>query len=161
MDMGSYPNILRTVLIESTQQPSAALPYKKGTAVEIICNLDDQTPEKTAWAQQQLLKLGAWDVWVTPVTTKKNRMGIVLTVLTSPENLEQFADWILRKTSTFGLRYHYLDKLELERKVEERQTSDGIVRYKIGYTTDGEKLKEKPEFDDLAEHFFPEKDSVK
>lgn len=158
-DMGSYPNILRVVLIESTQQPSAALPYKQGNAVEIICNLDDQTPEKTAWAQQQLLNMGAWDAWVTPVTTKKNRVGVILTVLSAPENLPEYADWILRNTSTFGLRYYYLNKLELEREMEERQTSGGIVRYKIGYTTDGEKLKEKPEFDDLADHGFPDQHS--
>lgn len=156
MDLGSYPNILRLVLIETTRQPSAALPYKQGNAVEIICNLDDQTPEKTAWAQQQLLKMGAWDVWVTPVTTKKNRLGIVLTVLTAPETLEKFADWILRNTSTFGLRYYYLNKLELEREIEERQTSGESIRYKIGYTTNGEKLKEKPEFDDLVKGFFSE-----
>jgi hypothetical protein len=38
----------------------------------------------------------------------------------------------------------------LTRTTETRDTPRGPVRYSVGRTTEGEKVKEKPEFDDLA-----------
>jgi hypothetical protein len=59
------------------------------------------------------------------------------------------AEFLLRHGTTFGVRMRKWDRLKLERKFEKRATSHGEVTYKIGITTTGEVLKEKPEFEDM------------
>jgi uncharacterized protein (DUF111 family) len=43
------------------------------TIVEIVCNLDDMTPEAIGFATELLLDSGALDVFATPIYMKKNR----------------------------------------------------------------------------------------
>ena len=148
--LDGYPNIFRVSVFEDSSLPEMSLPYRAGEIVEIRCNIDDQTGEQTGWLLEEIMKTGALDVSYSPVLGKKNRPAGILSVLTETEHWEEIADWLLRNSSTFGLRYRTWKKLELERTIEERETPHGTLRYKIGYTTDGEKLKEKPEFDDLA-----------
>ncbi len=66
-----------------------------------------------------------------------------------PEDLTTVSDFLLRSSSTFGVRYTPWDRFKLRREEELRETPQGPVRYKIGMTKDGEKLKEKPEYEDL------------
>jgi len=151
-DLGKYPNILRVVLLEGEVSDRAeALPYKYGEVVEIVCNVDDQTPERTAWILEQLMEQGALDAWLTPVTGKKNRLGTMISVLAESSSWGNLADWLLRNSSTFGVRYRPCKRLELLRMSETRTTGEHQLRYKMGYTVEGEKLKEKPEFDDLSD----------
>jgi uncharacterized protein (TIGR00299 family) protein len=147
-DLGTFPNVFRIAIVE-TGQPSNHLPYETDTVVEIVCNIDDDTAEHIGWMTEQLFELGAFDVWQTPATGKKGRVTICLSVLANESRFGDLADWILRKSTTFGIRYRKWDRLKLAREIESRETSSGPVRYKIGRTTTGEKLKEKPEFDDL------------
>lgn len=150
MDFPSYPNVFRVTKLEASS--STALPYESDRVVEIACTLDDQTPERTAWMMERLLSLGALDVWLTPVTGKKGRAGVVLSALASAVVWPGIADWLLRHSSTFGLRYHWWDRLTLARRHETRRTADGDqLRVKIGMTTTGHVLKEKAEFEDLRQ----------
>ncbi len=75
----------------------------------------------------------------------------MITALVDPAQWTDVADWLLRNSSTFGVRYRSYQRLELLRMSETRNTPYGKVNYKMGYTTEGEKLKEKPEFDDLRQ----------
>lgn len=151
-DLGKYPNILRVVLLEGAVSDRAeALPYKYGEVVELVCNVDDQSPERTAWILEQLMEQGALDVWLTPVTGKKNRLGTMISVLAELSTWGNLADWLLRNSSTFGVRYRSYKRLELLRMSETRTSGDHQLRYKMGYTVEGEKLKEKPEFEDLSD----------
>jgi len=119
--------------------------------VEIQCNVDDQTGERSGWLIQRSLELGAVDAWMTPVVGKKGRPALCFTLLAAPSNAPALADWLLRHSATFGLRYSLRERLMLVRSQETRDTPRGKVRYSVGRTTAGEKVKEKPEFDDLAE----------
>lgn len=158
-DLGKYPNILRVVLLEGdVSDREEALPFKYGEVVEIVCNVDDQTPERTAWILEQLFKQGALDAWMTAITGKKNRLGTMISVLAEPSAWGNLADWLLRNSSTFGVRYRSLKRLELLRMSETRSRGEYNIRYKMGFTVEGEKLKEKPEFDDLAEIWKKEPD---
>ena len=148
MDLGGYPNVFRVSLIETDSAPNE-LPYETDRVVEIVCNIDDDTAEHMAWMTQKLMEMGALDAWQTPATGKKGRVLVCLSVLVEENSFPQIADWILRNSTTFGVRYHKWDRLKLARKFENRETPGGTVKYKIGLTTDGEILKEKPEWDDL------------
>ncbi|NJD19959.1 MAG: LarC family nickel insertion protein [Gemmatimonadetes bacterium] len=153
MDLGSHPNVFRVVLLEEADAPVAleGLPYERGTVTEIECNVDDQTGERSGWLIQRALELGALDAWMTPVVGKKGRPALCFTLLAQPATAPGRADWLLRSSSTFGLRYSERARLLLSRTVEARDTPRGKVRFSVGHTTEGEKVKEKPEFDDLAE----------
>ncbi|MFQ5704746.1 MAG: LarC family nickel insertion protein [Gemmatimonadales bacterium] len=153
MDLGTYPNTFRIALIEALQGYSAnvpSLPYQRDQVVEICCNIDDDSAEHLAWAMEHMLEMGALDVWSTPIVGKKGRAALCVSVLAESGKWTEFADWMLRNTTTFGIRYRAWDRLKLERFYEEREVNGSTVRYKIGRTSDGEVLKEKPEFEDLS-----------
>ncbi len=155
MDLGNYPNLFRIAVFE--REEDADLPYQKGKVVEISCNIDDQTAEKTGWCMEKLLEMGALDVWLTPIHMKKNRLAVCLSVLAKTDQWKLLADWMLRNTSTFGIRYKVWDKLSLDRDFEKRRTDGNAeITYKVGKTIDGEVLKTKPEYEE-AKHLW-EKD---
>jgi uncharacterized protein (TIGR00299 family) protein len=148
MDLDSYPNVFRVTLLEASTAPDP-LPYVRDTVIEIACNIDDDTAEHVAWLAEMLLQKGALDVWTTTVNGKKGRTGFCLSVLARVDDRNVLADFLLRHSTTFGVRMRAWERLKLERKFEKRKTPGGEVTYKIGMTTTGEVLKEKPEFEDV------------
>ncbi|MDR3209942.1 MAG: nickel pincer cofactor biosynthesis protein LarC, partial [Oscillospiraceae bacterium] len=118
------------------------------TIAELSCNLDDMTPEAVGFAVGALLEAGARDVFTTPITMKKNRPAVLLTVLCAPEDEPRFTALMFRHTTTLGVRASRLRRAILTRAIETRQTKYGEVRYKIssGYGV----RREKPEYEDLS-----------
>jgi uncharacterized protein (TIGR00299 family) protein len=149
MDLGAYPNVFRVAVLEGGADAPSSLPYETDRVAEIRCNLDDQTGERTAWLLEKAMGMGALDAWMTPVVGKKGRPATLFTLLVSPDELPTFADFLLRNSTTFGVRYSTWDRFKLVREEEVRETRKGPVSFKVGRTLDGEKLKEKPEFEDL------------
>lgn len=147
MDLRDYPNIFQISLIE-TSDDLIKLPYLTDAVIEIAFNIDDDTAEHMAWMAEKLLDLGVLDVWQTPATGKKGRAMVCFSVLVRESDRDAIADWILRHSTTFGLRYRGWNRLMLERDFETRDEAGREVRYKVGLTTAGEKLKEKVEFED-------------
>jgi uncharacterized protein (TIGR00299 family) protein len=148
-DLGDYPNIFRIALLEEETTTAPSLPYDRDRVLEIRTNLDDQTGERTGWLVERLMAMGALDAWVTPVIGKKGRPGTLVTLLVAPDDLEPLADFLLRYSSTFGIRYAAWDRFKLVPELEVRETGKGPVSFKVGRTLDGETLKEKPELEDL------------
>ena len=149
MDLGALPNVFRIVLFDEAQAPVPEGPYDRDQVVEITCNVDDDTGEHLAWMVAKLLERGALDAWLTPLTGKKGRPAICLSVLATQEDWVATADWIMVNGTTFGLRYRPWDRLKLIPQFESRETPRGPVTYKLGATKDGRILKEKPEFEDV------------
>jgi pyridinium-3,5-bisthiocarboxylic acid mononucleotide nickel chelatase len=148
MDLGSYPNVFQVKLVEAGE---SELPYESDAVVEIACNIDDDTGEHIGWICSRLLEMGALDVWQTPATGKKGRSMVCLQFICSEEDFGVLVDWLLRNSTTFGARYQKWQRLKLARELEEREVDGRQVRFKIGRTTTGEYLKEKAEFDDMAD----------
>ena len=134
-------NCVRAFLGESGQGAN-------GEIVELVCNLDDMSPEALAFACSRLLELGALDVYTTPGTMKKGRSGHVLTVLCGPDQEGELARHILAQTTTNGLRSRRCGKYFLTPGAEQAQTQWGPVRVKLaqGYGVSHV----KPEFEDAA-----------
>ena len=155
LDLGAYPNVFRVALLEASHLGGAGaegaedLPYETDQVVEIRCNVDDQTGERTAWLIEQALASGALDAWLIPLVGKKGRPAQCMVLLVTPPDLPRFADFLLRRSSSFGVRYSTWDRFKLSREEETRETPRGPVSYSIGRTLDGDKVKEKPEFEDL------------
>jgi uncharacterized protein (DUF111 family) len=115
---------------------------------ELICNLDDMTPEAVAFAQQLLLDEGALDVYVTPIIMKKNRAGVMLTCMCGISEKEKMLSLIFKHTTTLGIREIISSRYILQREQTESQTKYGTVKMKTAYGY-GVK-KSKPEYDDVA-----------
>ncbi|QRN03997.1 DUF111 family protein [Legionella sp. MW5194] len=148
MNLEGYPNLFRISVIDSTTQ-SQTLPFEYDTVIEVSANYDDATPEQLAWATRHLFHSGALDVWQTTAVGKKGRVMIVLSFLAEETAWIQCATFLLIKTSTFGLRYKHVDRLKLKRHFETRVTPEGSFQVKVGCTSEGIKIKEKVEFDDI------------
>ena len=117
--------------------------------VELRFNVDDMTGEEIGYATGVLMDSGALDVFTTPVFMKKNRPGILFTVLVKAEEKEKFAGLIFENTSTIGIRYVEMDRFKLARREEKVMTKYGEIRVKVseGFGV----TKAKPEYDDVSE----------
>ena len=115
---------------------------------KLECNLDDMTGEDIGFAIEQLFNAGARDVFTQPIGMKKNRPGILLSVLCLPEDADRLAEEIMKHTSTLGIRRQEMSRYALQRSVGTVNTSYGEVRLK---QASGMGVKRsKPEFDDIA-----------
>ena len=134
-DFSDRPNILRAFLGTSA--------VGGGDEVrEVSCNLDDLTPEVVGYVQELLLESGALDVWLAPVQMKKGRPGVILSFLCAPPDLERLSALVMAETGTLGVRYNSLRRIVQSRRIEERDTPFGTVRFKVS------EYGEKPEYED-------------
>ena len=135
-------NCVRAFLGETAEEAN-------GEILELVCNIDDMTPEALSFAAARLLEAGALDVYTTPGTMKKGRPGHVLTVLCAPEQENALARRVLAETTTNGLRVRRCGKYFLAPGAGMVQTQWGPVKLKLarGYGI----THVKPEFEDAAE----------
>ena len=115
---------------------------------ELVCNLDDMTPEAVAFAQQLLLDNGALDVCVSSIVMKKGRAGMRFTCLCRVDDRDKMLSLIFKHTSTIGVREYTCKRYTLQREQTEIQTRFGPVRVKTSRGFGIEKS--KYEHDDIA-----------
>ena len=115
---------------------------------KLECNLDDMTGEDIGFATEQLLDAGARDVYTQPVYMKKNRPGILLSVICLPEEADRMAAMMMKHTTTLGIRRQDIGRYLLKRREDTLSTPYGDVRIKraVGMGTE----RAKAEYEDLA-----------
>jgi uncharacterized protein (TIGR00299 family) protein len=122
------PNVLRLFL---GQCEVISADYDQDMVVVIDANIDDMNPELYDYVFEKAFEIGALDVYTTPVLMKKNRPGIVLSILTPPERREQIMRLILKETTTIGLRWQEMPRAKARREIQTVMTSYGQVRVKV------------------------------
>lgn len=143
---GSYelarPNFLR-VAIGQAEDVSHT-----DTTTLIETNIDDMNPQYYDHIMEVLFNAGAKDVFLTPIIMKKNRPGIILSVLTTQNKIEELSDIIFNETTTLGVRISNLLKRKiLSREIISVDTSLGKVRVKVRTINESRKMI-TPEYDD-------------
>jgi len=119
------------------------------TIVVVETNIDDMNPQAYRFVMERAFELGALDVFMVPVQMKKDRPGVLLTVLCKPEAVEAIIEMLLIQTTTLGVRYYEAKRRTLERVIETIDTEYGRVRIKVA--RDGARtLHFQPEYDDCA-----------
>ena len=109
-------------------------------------NMDDINPQILGYIQEQLFAMGALDVWNTPIQMKKNRPGVVLSMLV-PESLEtQAVALLFRETSTLGVRRRDVQRHVAAREMREVETKVGRVPVKVKFL-EGVIVAVTPEYD--------------
>ena len=139
--LSDRPNVLRVCL----GQPVSAVQYEHLLVLET--NIDDLNPEWYDYVMERLFVAGARDVFLSSVHMKKNRPGILLRVLCSPQDRGRLSDIIFNETSTLGIRSYPVERLALRREQKEVQTEYGPVLVKIAYQPNGQ-VNCAPEYDD-------------
>lgn len=138
------PNVLRLILGQAVESSDS---YDEVVLLE--ANLDDATGEQIGYACERLFEVGALDVFTTPILMKKNRPGVLLSVLVPIEKEIECERVIFAETTTFGLRRHLCTRRKLERQSEAVETPYGSISVKMGLQN-GAVIKAAPEYDDCA-----------
>src|SRR5208283_2736767 len=148
-DNRTRPNVLRAVLGKRSTlspQPSTALDWETDRVAVLETNLDDINPEILGHFVDTALAAGALDVFHTPVQMKKNRPGVLLTVLGAEADADKLSELILRHTSAFGVRRTVAERRKLRREFIKVETPWGEVAVKVG-RLNGRVVQAAPEFE--------------
>src|SRR5579862_6008291 len=155
-DFSGHPNVVRlTVGVASAD--IAAKPAHEAISV-LEANVDDLNPQVFGYVMDRLLEEGARDAFAVPVQMKKNRPGMLLTVLCRPEDAERLTQFVFAETTTLGVRRREESRETLARHWESVTTPWGAVRIKIA-SMNGAVTNYAPEYEDCkklaAEHRVP------
>lgn len=142
------PNVLRMTMGEIGSSLSPAV--GEGSSIfQLELNLDDCPGQLVARAIEAALEAGALDAWAAPCTMKKGRPGLVVGALAALPRREAVAAALLAETTSLGLRFWPVERIELERELVPVETEHGAVRVKVGRRA-GKVLSAHPEYEDCA-----------
>ena len=136
-------NVLRLFVGEAVASPNT----------DQVClletNLDDVTGEVIGYLKQAALKAGALDVYSTPIQMKKDRPGVIVSLLCRPEESDRFETLLFQETGTLGIRRHRIERVKQARQAYTVQTAFGPVQGKLAWQP-GSTPRFAPEFEDCA-----------
>jgi uncharacterized protein (TIGR00299 family) protein len=143
-DYPKFPNSLRAIIGELEEDAD-----RTPTTVTVIeANIDDLNAQVFGYLMEKALAAGALDIFYTPAQMKKNRPGVLLTLLCEPADRERMCDLIFRETTTLGVRYRNEQREILTREFVVVETEYGPIRIKISRAKDGRVMNASPEFED-------------
>ena len=101
------------------------------TVLKLEANLDDATGEMLGYVMDELFAAGAMDVFYTPITMKKSRPAVMLSLLCPPEKRQTMEYQIFRHTTCIGLRWCLMRRTKLEREIRPVDTplGEATVKY--------------------------------
>jgi pyridinium-3,5-bisthiocarboxylic acid mononucleotide nickel chelatase len=140
-----FPNVLR-VLVGETESTSPG--DQKLWMLET--NLDDVSPQIMGHVMDRAFALGALDCYFTPVQMKKNRPGVLLSILCEPDRKESLMELLFKETTTLGIRTQQLGRRALPRTIVRVETEYGPIDVKVA-RLNGTVVNEMPEFDQCRE----------
>jgi pyridinium-3,5-bisthiocarboxylic acid mononucleotide nickel chelatase len=165
-DFKGHPNVVRITIgelqehaIESFSGETTTGSAESQDSIAVLeANIDDLNPQVFGYVMDRLLEEGALDAFGIPVQMKKNRPGMLLTVLCKPEDTSKLTQLLFAETSTLGVRHRDERRETLARKFVTVNTQWGDVRLKVA-SMNGSITNYAPEYEDCrkiaAEHRIP------
>jgi uncharacterized protein (DUF111 family) len=135
-----FPNALR-VLIGQAQDRSS-----RETLWMIETNVDDMSPQILGHVMDRAFALGALDCYFTSVQMKKNRPGVLVSVLCNAEMKEAIEAMLFSETTTLGIRSYEVERRALERAIVRVETPYGPIDVKVA-RMNGHVVNEMPEYE--------------
>lgn len=155
-DFAGHANVVRLTIGEARPELAANTSQEAITVLE--ANLDDLNPQVFGYVMDRLLEEGALDAFGVPVQMKKNRPGMLLTVLCRPEDAAELTQLMFTETTTLGVRRREERRQALARNWVSVATRWGDVRLKVA-SMNGTITNYAPEYEDCrriaAEHHVP------
>jgi uncharacterized protein (TIGR00299 family) protein len=147
-DPKEQANVLRILVGESVQQSECEVSEGWDAPICVLeTNIDDMNPQIYGYFAERALKAGALDMFATPVQMKKNRPGLLLTLLCERDARDRLCELLLRETTTIGVRLHEVRRKTLERETLTIDTPHGRIRIKVSHAN-GNMLNAAPEYED-------------
>lgn len=144
-DNKTRPNVVRAVL-GTTSAGNSSHDWETDTVAVLETNLDDINSEVLGHVVEKAFAEGALDVFHTPIQMKKNRPGVLLTILCASTEQDRFTELLLRETTALGVRRSIAERRKLKREIIRVKTTLGEVEVKIG-RLDGKIIQASPEFE--------------
>jgi len=142
------PSILRAFILSSAEEGKGDS-ERSDRVWKLETNLDDCTGEDLGFVMGCLFEAGARDVFYTPVYMKKNRPGVLLTVLCPEQEIARMEEIIFRETTTIGIRRYACERTVLPRRMTTVDLPDGQVELKICTLPDGSE-RAYPEYESIS-----------
>ena len=136
------PNVIRVFLGRADE------PGGRETIVQIETTVDDMQPQLWEAVIERLFESGALDVYLTPVTMKKSRPGIVLTALCAADRVTELSRVLFEESPTIGVRWTAYQRQRLDRETITLTTAYGPVPFKVS-RLGGRVVTATPEFTEI------------
>ncbi|MDP7080722.1 MAG: DUF111 family protein [Candidatus Undinarchaeales archaeon] len=120
-----------------------------GHDVQVQTTVDDVTGEVLGYTMDRLLEAGSSDVTFTPVTMKKGRPGVTVTVLCAGSLLDRVCDILIAELGTLGVRWWPVHRRKVERRFEEVSVMGERITLKTGIEN-GREVISKLEYEDAC-----------
>jgi len=164
-DFPEKANVMRLLIGERESAGAEQNPHNLADApiTVIETNVDDMSPQIYGYFVERALAAGALDVFSTSVQMKKNRPGLLITILCEPACASRLTDLLFSETTTIGVRLHEAQRRTLAREFLSVHTTFGEIRMKLS-RLNGSVLNATPEYDDCqrlaAEKGIPLKEVI-
>ncbi|HZG54789.1 MAG TPA: nickel pincer cofactor biosynthesis protein LarC [Pyrinomonadaceae bacterium] len=142
-----FPNALRVMIGETAEAATTAATASEKLLM-IETNLDDTSPQIVAYATERAFALGALDCFLTPVQMKKNRPGVVVSILCRAAQREALTKLLFDETKTLGVRSYEVERRALWREFVVVETGFGKINVKVARRDDGSVCNVAPEYED-------------
>jgi len=136
-----HPNLLRLIIGKSERSSGDE------RVMVIETNIDDMNPQFYDYLMERLLGMGVREVFLTPILMKKNRPATLLTVISPFGKLFPVIDFMMKETTTLGLRWREEERSCAEREMIRLRTKYGTLRFKLA-RWEGKKVNLSPEYED-------------
>jgi pyridinium-3,5-bisthiocarboxylic acid mononucleotide nickel chelatase len=138
-----FPNVLRVLVGEIE-----AADVTDETLLMIETNIDDMSPQLMGHLMDRAFELGALDCYFTPVQMKKNRPGVLVSLLCGHEQKATLMNLLFSETTTLGVRSYEVERRALQRSIVRVETQYGPIDVKVAHLN-GRVVNEMPEFEQL------------
>ena len=145
-----FPNVLRVIVGETTDEKTAGENFSETTSERLYMletNLDDASPQIIGYALERAFALGALDCYLTPVQMKKNRPGVLVSILCRAVERETLTKLLFDETPTLGVRSFMVERHALRREFVSVETEFGAINVKVA-RRDGRVCNVAPEYED-------------
>ncbi len=123
-----FPNVLRVILGE-TEGAETNVETEKLILLET--NIDDASPQILGHVMEQAFAADALDCFFTSVQMKKNRPGVLLSILCAPAEQRRMEELLFTETTTLGVRATEVERRALRREIVRVETEYGAIDVKV------------------------------
>jgi len=141
-DHHGFPNALRIFVGETEEATGPG----DETLLMIETNIDDMSPQVVGYVMDRAFELGALDCYLTHTQMKKNRPGLLFSILCRPDEREKFLQMIFAETTTIGARSYQVARSALARETVRVETQFGPINVKVAYLNNSA-INAMPEFE--------------
>jgi uncharacterized protein (TIGR00299 family) protein len=139
-----FPNALRVLIGEVRSSDATDSSDERLWMIET--NMDDISPQILGHVMERAFELRALDCYFTSVQMKKNRPGVLLSILCRSQERAALSELLFSETTTLGIRAYEVERRALQRKMVAVETQYGRIDVKVAQLN-GHIVKTMPEYE--------------